>query len=121
MSGVRRWIRGAAVAVVAAVALVAIAVAAQEPSPAPVLPGEHPEQKSPPSRTVPAGAKPTPVAGMCGVCHSEVRVRYERGVHSREAIGCTSCHGGNAAAISVPAAHAGNYRGVPSRRAIPAL
>ena len=59
---------------------------------------------------------------MCGVCHSDVRVEYDKGIHKSEEIGCTSCHGGNPAAVTVADAHRGNgYRGKPRRRDIPAL
>jgi len=115
MSGVAWLLRIAAVVVLAA------PVSAQDaPTEAITLPGGHEETK-PPARTVPAGAKPKGTSKMCGGCHSEVRVKYEQGAHDREGIGCTSCHGGNADAITVGSAHTGGYRGVPARRAIPAL
>jgi predicted CXXCH cytochrome family protein len=89
-------------------------------APAVTLPERH-EERRPPARTVPAGVKPSKTARMCGVCHSEVRVKYEQGAHNREGIGCTSCHGGDPNAITVAGAHAGGFRGVPARRSIPAL
>jgi predicted CXXCH cytochrome family protein len=79
------------------------------------------EEAVPPSRVVPAGAKPDGAAKMCGVCHSDIRVKYARGVHRSEGIGCVSCHGGDPDALTVEGAHRGGYRGVPSRRGIPAL
>ena len=79
------------------------------------------EETRPPARSVPPGAKSGAASRMCGVCHSEVRVKYEQGVHKTEGIPCTSCHGGNADALTVDGAHAGNFRGKPARRSIPAL
>jgi len=31
----------------------------------------------------------------CTVCHSDIKVQYETGVHSKRGIRCDSCHGGN--------------------------
>ena len=62
-----------------------------------------------------------PTGNLCPLCHSDVRVEFESGVHLREGIGCTSCHGGDPAASTVAAAHRGGFRGVPRRRQIPAL
>jgi len=76
---------------------------------------------------VPAGPAGTDRAAsgaprvLCGVCHPDVRVQFEQGVHSREGFDCTSCHGGNAAAATVEAAHRAPFRGTPKRRDIPAL
>ncbi|HEU4764475.1 MAG TPA: cytochrome c3 family protein, partial [Candidatus Eisenbacteria bacterium] len=86
----------------------------------PPTPVSHEESK-PPARAVPPGSKAGVASKMCGVCHSEVRVKYEQGVHKTEGIACTSCHGGDADALTVEGAHKGNFRGVPSRRSIPAL
>jgi hypothetical protein len=65
-----------------------------------------------------AGAKP---GAMCGICHSAVRVEFDRGVHKSEGLACTSCHGGDANATTVAAAHRAPFRGVPRRRDVPAL
>ncbi|HEU4403286.1 MAG TPA: cytochrome c3 family protein [Candidatus Polarisedimenticolia bacterium] len=62
-----------------------------------------------------------PPARACGLCHPDVRVQFEQSVHRAEGIDCTSCHGGNAAAATVAAAHTGSFRGRPARRAIPGL
>jgi hypothetical protein len=62
---------------------------------------------------------PKPLA--CGLCHPDVRVEFEQGVHRREGIACTSCHGGDASATTVAGAHGKGFRGVPRRRDIPAL
>jgi predicted CXXCH cytochrome family protein len=75
-----------------------------------------------PLRSVPTGARPTRTSGMCGVCHSDIRVQYDKGIHKSEEVGCVSCHGGDPAAITVAGAHRGQgYRGKPRRRDIPAL
>jgi predicted CXXCH cytochrome family protein len=60
-------------------------------------------------------------ANLCTLCHAEIRVQFDRGVHKTEGIACVSCHGGNPAASTVEAAHRGGFRGEPRRRDIPAL
>ena len=65
-----------------------------------------------------AGARP---GTMCGICHSDVRVEFDRGVHKSEGLGCVSCHGGDPNATSVTAAHRAPFRGIPRRRDVPAL
>ncbi|HEY7728915.1 MAG TPA: cytochrome c3 family protein [Candidatus Eisenbacteria bacterium] len=79
------------------------------------------EESVPPARAVPPGATLGGTTRMCGVCHSDVRVKFDKGVHRAEGIGCVPCHGGDPNATTVEGAHRGNFRGVPSRRAIPAL
>jgi predicted CXXCH cytochrome family protein len=69
----------------------------------------------------PAATASSSMVGMCGVCHSDVRVQFEQGVHRSEGIACATCHGGDAAATTVEGAHRGGFRGVPRRRDIPAL
>ena len=86
----------------------------------PPTPVSH-EETNPPARAVPPGSKAGVTSKMCGVCHSEVRVKYEQGVHKTEGIACTSCHGGDPDALTVEGAHKGNFRGVPARRSIPTL
>jgi len=80
-----------------------------------------PEEATAPARSVPAGAKPGKTSKMCGVCHSDIRVKYENGVHNSEGVGCISCHGGDPNALTVPGAHSAGFRGKPARKAIPAL
>jgi hypothetical protein len=58
--------------------------------------------------------------GACGLCHPDVRVEHEQGVHAREGIACHDCHGGNPEATTTEAAHRGKFRGVPARRDLPA-
>jgi predicted CXXCH cytochrome family protein len=58
---------------------------------------------------------------MCGICHSDIRVQFDKGVHKGEGITCTSCHGGDPNATTVAAAHRAPFRGAPRRRDIPAL
>lgn len=79
------------------------------------------EETRPPAREIPEGSKAGVASKMCGVCHSEVRVKYEQGVHKTEGIACTACHGGDPNALTVDAAHKGNFRGKPARRSIPTL
>jgi cytochrome c3-like protein len=88
-----------------------------------VLPQPSPlhESASNPLSAPPTDAKPSKTARMCGVCHSDIRVKFDKGIHKSEEIGCTSCHGGNADAITVATAHAGGFRGRPHRRDIPTL
>jgi predicted CXXCH cytochrome family protein len=63
-------------------------------------------------------AKPV---NQCTLCHPDVRVKFDRSRHRAEEVTCTACHGGNAAAVTVAAAHTGDFRGVPKRRDVPAL
>ena len=73
-------------------------------------------------QTVPRDARPAKLTKMCGVCHSDIRVEFDKGIHKSEEIGCISCHGGDPEATTVASAHRGNgYRGKPRRRDIPAL
>lgn len=58
--------------------------------------------------------------GTCGLCHPDVRVEHEQSVHAREGIACHDCHGGNPEATTTEAAHRGGFRGIPSRRDLPA-
>jgi cytochrome c3-like protein len=88
-------------------ALAAVSAAAAEPTAAP-------------SSVVAPAAQGAPRV-LCGVCHPDVRVKFEQGVHAREGIDCTACHGGNAGAATVEAAHRAPFRGKPRRRDIPAL
>lgn len=68
--------------------------------------------------TTAAGAKP---GTMCGVCHSDVRVQFQDGMHQSEGLGCVSCHGGDPNATTSDAAHRAPFRGAVARRDIPAL
>lgn len=109
-----------------------------KPSPGAPSPGAAPASVAPPAVTpsaagpatpadrplwsVPPGARAARTSGMCGVCHSDVRVKFDKGIHKTEEIGCISCHGGDPNATTVAAAHRGHgYRGRPRRRDIPAL
>jgi predicted CXXCH cytochrome family protein len=58
---------------------------------------------------------------QCILCHPDIKVLFEKSRHHAEEVTCVACHGGNPAAITVEAAHAGNFRGVPKRKDIPAL
>ncbi len=68
-----------------------------------------------------ATAAPPPRPNLCGLCHPDVRVEFQQSVHASEEIACTACHGGDASASTVEAAHKGSFRGKPRRRDIPAL
>lgn len=115
MSGARRCRIVAGFALIVAGFAVATNVALAQ------APGATSEESVPPSRVVPAGAKPAKGSAMCGVCHSDIRVKYEKGIHKSEGVPCTSCHGGNANALTVEGAHRDGFRGKPARRSIPAL
>ncbi len=65
-----------------------------------------------------AGARP---GAMCGLCHPDIRVQFEKGVHQSEGVTCTACHGGDPNATTVAAAHRAPFRGAPKRRDIPPL
>jgi predicted CXXCH cytochrome family protein len=69
----------------------------------------------------PVQAEAGRAGGMCGVCHSDIRVEFDRGVHHTEGVGCVACHGGDPAATTVAAAHRAPFRGAPARRDIPKL
>ena len=84
-------------------------------------PGAVREETTRPPRVAPAGVAPAKGSAMCGVCHSDIRVKYEKGIHKSEGVPCTSCHGGNSAALTVEGAHGAGFRGKPARRSIPAL
>ena len=57
----------------------------------------------------------------CATCHPDVRTQYSGSIHAKE-FGCTSCHGGDPALVSVEAhSVAKGYRGKPERKDIPAL
>ena len=65
-----------------------------------------------------AAARPE---SRCTLCHPDVRVQFERGVHHAEGVACTSCHGGDPEATTVPEAHRKDFRGDIKRRDVPAL
>jgi hypothetical protein len=57
----------------------------------------------------------------CVTCHPDVRTEYGDSVHAKE-FGCTACHGGDTAAVTLDAhAVAKGYVGKPNRKDIPAL
>jgi predicted CXXCH cytochrome family protein len=68
-----------------------------------------------------AATAATPRPNLCGLCHPDVRVEFQQSVHASEEITCTACHGGDASATTVEAAHKGSFRGTPRRRDIPSL
>jgi hypothetical protein len=60
-------------------------------------------------------------ANLCTVCHPDIRVEFDRSIHSSEEVACVSCHGGDTSASDVQAAHGGNFRGRIPRREVPSL
>lgn len=52
---------------------------------------------------------------LCVSCHAENRDAFVQGVHAERGIKCHDCHGGNPAADSLPAAHAGRFVGWPTK------
>jgi len=57
----------------------------------------------------------------CSTCHPNVQIEYGESVHAK-ALGCTSCHGGDATALNLEAhSVAKAYIGKPGRRDIPPL
>ena len=71
--------------------------------------------------TVPVGAQET-MAGYlreeysCIMCHTDMRLSFLEGVHSRRGIECASCHGGNPAAFEREDAHGPGFRGHIGKR-----
>jgi predicted CXXCH cytochrome family protein len=66
--------------------------------------------------SVPLGAEEE-----CGVCHPSSRVAFRDGIHAREEVQCSSCHGGNPATREVAKAHNGSFKGLKNRSEIPEL
>jgi hypothetical protein len=73
----------------------------------------------------PAAAQTRPLAidssYGCIVCHIDHRRAFLTGVHADRGIRCDDCHGGNPAALSLPAGHGGRFLGRPSKRQIASL
>ncbi len=57
------------------------------------------------------GMPPADTVNNCLLCHAEQRQAAEEGVHSEHGIRCITCHGGDATARVLPAAHQGRFRG----------
>lgn len=57
----------------------------------------------------------------CIACHSDKRSAFSQGVHAERGIRCHDCHGGNTRAITLPAAHQGNFSGAISKVATVSL
>ncbi|MBI2839765.1 MAG: cytochrome c3 family protein [Acidobacteria bacterium] len=68
-----------------------------------------------------SGAVHASDVGRCGVCHSDIRVQFDAGIHKSEGFACVNCHGGNPASDDMKIAHGGSFKGVPGRREIPPL
>jgi len=56
--------------------------------------------------------------GRCGTCHPKERVQFERSRHAQERVRCVDCHGGNADALTVGAAHGAGFTGKLAKPAI---
>lgn len=54
-------------------------------------------------------------ANGCLACHAAQREAAAVGVHSQHGVTCVSCHGGNAGARALPAAHQGSFIGSPNK------
>jgi hypothetical protein len=57
----------------------------------------------------------------CIACHADKRTAFVQGVHAERGIRCEDCHGGDAAAFTLPAAHRGRFTGAPGKVATVAL
>ncbi len=57
----------------------------------------------------------------CIACHADKRTAFVQGVHAERGILCHDCHGGDPAAVTLPAAHRGGFRGAPGKVATVAL
>jgi hypothetical protein len=51
----------------------------------------------------------------CLLCHAAQREAATAGIHSQHGIRCVDCHGGNAAARTLPDAHQGHFIGSPNK------
>ena len=65
-------------------------------------------------------ALPAAAQERCGTCHPAEKVAFAKSVHSREGVSCSSCHGGDPAALEVEPAHRGGFRALTNRLAGPA-
>ena len=63
----------------------------------------------------------TEPANLCTLCHPDVRVQFEQGIHHGEAVSCVSCHGGDSTTSTVAEAHRGDFRGQIQRPDVPDL
>lgn len=57
-------------------------------------------------------------ANNCEVCHSNVKVEFQRSVHAQEGFTCVSCHGGNPESEKVQSAHQGEFSDFNDRKEI---
>jgi hypothetical protein len=73
-----------------------------------------------PASAAPPAPAQNPVAGAdtsngCLACHAAQRQAAVEGVHAQHGVTCVTCHGGDASATSLPAAHTGHYIGSPDK------
>ncbi|MGQ9619008.1 MAG: hypothetical protein ACUVUG_08635 [Candidatus Aminicenantia bacterium] len=50
------------------------------------------------------------IVNLCGTCHPDINLLYEKSVHRSENIQCFSCHGGNPSSLDEKIAHSANFR-----------
>jgi hypothetical protein len=62
-----------------------------------------------------AATSPPDTVNLCLVCHAAQREAAEVGVHSEHGVRCIDCHGGDAKAPALPAAHQGRFLGTPTK------
>ncbi len=63
------------------------------------------------SSALTAQQSPTSAPNRCLTCHAAEREAATVGVHSDNGVQCVECHGGNAAASQLPAAHGNGFTG----------
>ncbi|MGH7668119.1 MAG: cytochrome c3 family protein [Gemmatimonadaceae bacterium] len=63
----------------------------------------------------PVSAARVDTSNECLLCHAAQREAATAGIHAQQGIQCVDCHGGNAAARTLPAAHQGQYIGSPNK------
>ncbi|MFC1791224.1 cytochrome c3 family protein [Gemmatimonadota bacterium] len=51
----------------------------------------------------------------CITCHTDMRVSFLEGVHSRRGIQCTDCHGGDPGRFEIATAHSEPFSGAPDK------
>lgn len=58
----------------------------------------------------------------CLICHSDIKVEHQAGIHASYGIGCVDCHGGDPSKVDLSAmAEEAGFRGTPKREEIPKL
>lgn len=65
-----------------------------------------------------AGKQVAPGAGNCAVCHGKENRLHQTSIHARGGVSCVGCHGGNADALEVEAAHGKDLVALRGPRAV---